>query len=148
MPEFISHIQGTPSWAELTTSDYQGALTFYSALLGWEDEANEMSPGMYYHMQKLEGLEVAALYQQGEEEKQQRVPPYWKVYFTVDDIRKSSEQAKESGASVIFGPMEVFDAGYAAILQDPQGAVLAFWRTKDYIGHGSRVKRRPPSGTN
>ncbi len=107
-----------------------------------------MSPGMYYHMQKFEGLEVAALYQQGEEEKQQRVPPYWKVYFTVDDIRKSSEQAKESGASVIFGPMEVFDAGYAAILQDPQGAVLAFWRTKDYIGHGSRVKRGPPSGTN
>ena len=148
MPEFTSHIQGTPSWAELTTSDYQGALTFYSALLGWEDEANEMSPGMYYHMQKLEGLEVAALYQQGDEEKQQGVPPYWKVYFTVDDIRKSSEQAKESGASVIFGPMEVFDAGYAAILQDPQGAVLAFWRTKDYIGHGSRVKRGPPSGTN
>ena len=86
MPEFTSHIQGTPSWAELTTSDYQGALAFYCALFGWEDEANEMSPGMYYHMQKLEGLEVAALYQQGEEEKQQRVPPHWKVYFTVDDI--------------------------------------------------------------
>jgi len=125
MPEFTSHIQGTPSWAELTTSDYQGALTFYSALLGWEDEANEMSPGMYYHMQKLEGLEVAALYQQGDEEKQQGVPPYWKVYFTVDDIRKSAAQAKESGVSVIFGPMEAFDAGYAVILQDSQGAVLA-----------------------
>ena len=50
-----------------------------------------MSPGTYYHMQKLEGLEVAALYQQGDEEKQQGVPLYWKVYFTVDDIRKSSE---------------------------------------------------------
>ena len=148
MPEFTSHIQGTPSWAELTTSDYQGALTFYCALFGWEDEANEMSPVMYYHMQKLEGLEVAALYQQGDEEKQQGVPPYWKVYFTVDDIRKSSEQAKESGASVIFGPMEVFDAGYAAILQDSQGAALALWRAKDYIGHGSRVQWGPPSGTN
>lgn len=79
MPEFTSHIQGTPSWAELSTSDYQGALTFYSALFGWEDEANEISPGMPYQMQKLKGLEVAALYQQG-------VPPHWKVYFTVDDI--------------------------------------------------------------
>ena len=148
MPEFTSHIQETPSWAELATSDYQGDLTFCSAPFGREDEANEMSPGMYYHMQKLRGLEVAALYQQGVEEKQQGVPPYWKVYFTVDDIRKSSAQAKESGASVIFGPMEVLDTGHAVILQDPQGAVLAFWRTKDYIGHGSRVKRGLPSGTN
>jgi predicted enzyme related to lactoylglutathione lyase len=86
MPEFTSHIQGTPSWAELFTPDDQGALTFYSALFGWEDEANKMGPGMYYHMQKLKGLEVAALYQQGDEEKQQGVPPHWKVYFTVVDI--------------------------------------------------------------
>ena len=86
MPEFTSHIQGTPSWPELSTSDYQGALTFYNALFGWEDEANEMGPGMSYRMRKLKGLEVAALYQQGYEEKQQGVPPHWKVYFTVDDI--------------------------------------------------------------
>ena len=138
MPEFTSHIQGTPSWAELFTPDDQGALTFYSALFGWEDEANEMGPGMYYHMQKLKGLEVAALYQQGDEEKQQSVPPHWKVYFTVDDIQKSSEQAKESGGSVIFGSMEVFDAGHAAILQDPQGAVFALWQAKDHIG--ARIK--------
>ena len=86
MPEFTTHIQGTPSWAELSTSDYQGALMFYNALFGWEDEANEMGPGMSYQMQKLKGLQVAALYQQGDEEKQQGVPPHWKVYFTVVDI--------------------------------------------------------------
>jgi len=83
-----------------------------------------MSPGMYYHMQKLRCLEVAALYQQGVEEKQQGVPPYWKVYFTVDDIRKSSAQAKESGVSVIFGPMEA-RRWLCGVLQDSQGAVLA-----------------------
>ena len=138
MPEFSSHVQGTPSWAELSTTDDQGALAFYGALFGWEDEPNEMGPGMYYHMQKLNGLEVAALYQQGDEEKQQGVPPHWKVYFTVDDIQKSTEQATESGATVIFGPMEVFDAGHAAILQDPQGAVFALWQPKEHIG--ARIK--------
>jgi hypothetical protein len=148
MPEFTSHIQGTPSWAELFTPDDQGALTFYSALFGWEDEANEMGPGMYYHMQKLKSLEVAALYQQGDEEKQQGVPPHWKVYFTVDDIQKSSEQAKKSGASVIFGPMEVFDAGHAAILQDPQGAVFALWQAKDHIGARIKGETGPSPGTN
>jgi predicted enzyme related to lactoylglutathione lyase len=138
MPEFTSHVQGTPSWAELSTTDDQGALAFYSALFGWMDEANEMGPGMYYHMQKLNGLEVAAMYQQGDEEKQQGVPPHWKVYFTVDDIQTSTEQAKESGATVIFGPIDVFDAGHAAILQDPQGAVFALWQAKDHIG--ARIK--------
>ena len=38
----------------------------------------------------------------------------------------------------MFGPMEVFDAGHAAILQDPQGAVFALWQAKEHIG--ARVK--------
>ena len=88
---------------------------------------------MYYHMQKLRGLEVAAMYQQGNEE-QQGVPPHWKTYFTVDDIAKTTEQANESGATVMFGPIEVFDAGHAAVLQDPQGAVFALWHGKNHIG--------------
>jgi predicted enzyme related to lactoylglutathione lyase len=134
MPEFTSHLQGTPSWVELSTTDDQAALAFYGALFGWVDEPNEMGPGMYYHMQKLRGLEVAAMYQQGDEEQQQGVTPHWKTYFTVDDIAKTTDQAKESGAKVMFGPMEVFDAGHAAILQDPQGAVFALWQAKDHIG--------------
>ena len=89
---------------------------------------------MYYHMQKLRGLEVAAMYQQGNEEQQQGVPPYWRTYFTVDDIAKTTEQANESGATVMFGPIEVFDAGYAAVSQEPQGAVFALWHGKNHIG--------------
>jgi|GEM_PF-6456004 hypothetical protein len=38
---------------ELSTSDDQGALAFYGALFGWVDEANEIGPCMYYHMQML-----------------------------------------------------------------------------------------------
>lgn len=48
------------------------------------------------------------------------------------------DRAKESGATVMFGPMEVFDAGQAAMLQDPQGAVFALWQAKEHIG--SRIK--------
>ena len=69
MPEFTSYIEGTPSWAEPSTSDDQGAL------FGWVDEANEIGPGMYYHMQMLNGLEVAALYQQSEEKSNSEFRP-------------------------------------------------------------------------
>jgi len=138
MPEFTSYIEGTPSWAELSTSDDQGALAFYGALFGWVDDANEIGPGMYYHMQMLNGLEAAALYQQAEEGKQLGIPPHWKVYFTVDDIQKFAEIVVSLGGSVDFGPMEVFEAGHAVILHDPQGAVFALWQPKDHIG--ARIK--------
>jgi len=133
MPEFYSHIQGIPSLVELCTTDDQAALACYGALFGWVDDPQEMGPGMYYHMQKLRGLEVAAIYQQGNEE-QQGVPPHSKTYFTVDDIAKTTEQANESGATVMFGPIEVFDAGHAAVPQDPQGAVFAMPQGKNHIG--------------
>ena len=42
---------------------------------------------MYYHMQTLNGLEVAVLYQRVEEEKQLGISPHWKVYIIVDDIQ-------------------------------------------------------------
>ena len=35
---------------------------------------------------------------------------------------------------MMFGPIEVFDAGHAAVLQDPQGAVFALWHGKNHIG--------------
>jgi predicted enzyme related to lactoylglutathione lyase len=134
MPEFTSHPQGTPSWVELSTTDDQAALAFYGELFGWVDDPQEMGPDMFYHMQKLSGLEVAAIYQQGEEEKEQGVPPHWNTYFTVDDIDQTVGNAEQSGATVIMGPMDVFDAGRMAMLQDRQGAVFAVWQPKEHIG--------------
>ncbi|MDA1127827.1 MAG: VOC family protein [Chloroflexi bacterium] len=138
MPEFASHPQGTPSWTDLSTTDDQAALAFYGALFGWVDDPQEMGPGMYYHMQKLNGLEAAAIYQQGEEEKGQGVPPHWNTYFTVDDVDQSAAKAKQSGATLFLEPMDVFDAGRMAYVQDPQGAMFALWQPKEHIG--SRVK--------
>ena len=57
MPEITSYPQGASSWTELSTTDEAGALKFYSALLGWEDDPQPMGPDMgFYHMQRLNGL--------------------------------------------------------------------------------------------
>ena len=71
MPDVTSHAQGAPSWAELDTTDEAGALSFYSALFGWEDDPQEIVPGWFYHMQRLNGLEAAAIYRQSDEELEQ-----------------------------------------------------------------------------
>ncbi len=138
MPEFTSHSPGAPSWAELDTTDEQGALSFYSALFGWADDPQEMVPGWFYHMQRLNGLEAASIYRQSEEERSQNVPPHWNIYFTVNNVDETVEAVGRHGGSVVYGPVDVFDAGRMAICQDPQGAHFAIWQAGQHIG--CRVK--------
>ena len=134
MPEVTSHAIGAPSWAELSTTDEAGALAFYGALFGWEDEANEMGPDSYYHMQKVKGLYACSIYQQGEEERSQNVPPHWNIYFTVENVDNTMTAVTQNGGQVVFGPMDVFEAGRMAMCQDPQGAFFAIWQPKMHIG--------------
>ncbi len=134
MPEVTSHAPGAPSWAELSTTDESGALAFYGALFGWADDPQEMGPEWYYHLQKLNGLEAASIYLQGEEERSQNIPPHWNIYFTVASVDDTTETVKQNGGNVVFGPMDVFEAGRMAFCQDPQGAYFAIWQANQHIG--------------
>ena len=138
MPEVIAHAPGTPSWVELDTTDEIGALSFYSALFGWEDDPQEITPGWFYHMQKLNGLPACSMYRQSEEELAQNVPSHWSTYFTVVDVDETVEAITRNGGTVAFGPMDVFEAGRMAMCQDPQGAFFAVWQPREHIG--CRVK--------
>ena len=141
MPEVTSYAPGTPSWAELSTTDEAGALAFYGALFGWEDEANEMGPGSYYHMQKVRGHYACSIYQQGDEERSQNVSPHWNTYFTVENVDDAMSSITRNGGTVVFGPMDVFEAGRMAMCQDPQGAHFAIWQPKMHIG--ATIKLEP-----
>ena len=141
MPEVTSHSHGAPSWADLATTDPAAALAFYTALFGWEDDPQPMGPDAFYHMQKINGLEAAAIFQQMDQEREQGIPPHWNTYITVDDVDSIALQAVELGGAVIFGPFDVFEAGRMAFIQDPQGAVFAAWQPKQHIG--ARVKFEP-----
>ena len=63
MPEITSHSHGAPCWADLSTTDPAAAVSFYSALFGWEDDPQPMpiGPDALFHMQKINGLEAAAI---------------------------------------------------------------------------------------
>ena len=110
MPEVTSHAPGTPSWFELTTIDENGALEFYSAIFGWVDDPQPIGENWLYHMQKLNGLEAAAIFQQQQEERSQGVPSHWNTYFTVTNVDESVAKVQQAGGTVLFGPMDVFTA--------------------------------------
>jgi predicted enzyme related to lactoylglutathione lyase len=76
-----------------------------------------------------------------EDERSQGVPPHWRVYFTVSNADEAVERVKQAGGNVIFGPMDVFDAGRMAMAFDPQGAMFAMWEPKTHIG--SSIQSEP-----
>ena len=116
-------------------------MEFYSAIFGWVDDPQPIYENWSYHMQKLNGLEAAAIYQQQAEELKLCVPPHWNTYFSVTNVDESVARVQQAGGSLLFGPMDVFAAGRMAMLQDRQGAAFAVWQAEGHIG--CRVKGEP-----
>ena len=85
-------------------------------------------------MQKVQGHYACSIYQQGEEERSHNVPSHWNVYFTVENVDNTMAAITKNGGSVVFGPMDVFEAGRMALCQDPQGAHFAIWQPRMHIG--------------
>ena len=135
MPEITSYRPGSFCWTELATSDAASSTKFYTQLFGWTTNEIPISDGMFYVILQRDGLSVAALYETKD------VPPNWLSYVNVTSVDESLAKAKELGANVVAGPMDVFDAGRMGVLTDPQGAPFGLWQAAKHIG--ARVAREP-----
>jgi predicted enzyme related to lactoylglutathione lyase len=114
---------GRFSWNELATSDYKGALQFYSGLFGWSpQEAMDMGEGNIYQIYGRGGPPLGGMFNKPDE---MPGPPMWLYYISVDDVNASVEKVKELGGEVVNGPMEVPDGDLIAQCLDPQGALFA-----------------------
>ncbi|HEX3572353.1 MAG TPA: VOC family protein [Acidobacteriaceae bacterium] len=106
---------------ELCTPDTKKAKDFYSALFGWSFNDNDMG-GMIYSTFKPTDGPGGGVY------SMPNMPTAWLAYVGVDDINASTEKAKSLGATVINGPMEIPNVGWATILADPTGAPIALFQ--------------------
>lgn len=125
---------GTFSWTDLATSDPDGAKRFYGELFGWEAVDMPIPGGGAYTMLRVDGDNVAALYELSAEMREQGAPPNWTSYVTVEDVDATAAKARELGATVQMDPFDVMDAGRMTLFQDPGGAMLAAWQPGDSIG--------------
>ena len=112
---------GRPSWYELTTSagNLKAAGDFYEKILGWKMADSGME-GFDYHLAKADGAMVAGLMVMPEANAS--MPPFWLVYFAVDDADAFVSRAEALGARVHRPPSDIPGTGRFAILGDPQGA--------------------------
>jgi predicted enzyme related to lactoylglutathione lyase len=132
MKDIKQHAPGTFCWIELGTKDTAEAKKFYSGLFGWSAKDLE-GPGMIYTMFQLEGQDIAGLY---ELNPKQPTPPGWLSYVSVTNADETTAQVRELGGKIILPPMDIPEAGRAALFSDPQGAVFGIWQPGHHTGAG------------
>jgi predicted enzyme related to lactoylglutathione lyase len=114
---------GDFSWHELLTTNTQTAWDFYHKLFGWaKTGAMDMGNGNMYQMFGHGGIPMGGLYT-----PPTGLPgrPLWIPYVMVRDARRTSEAAKDLGATIAHGPMEVPGGDWIFTGVDRQGAFFA-----------------------
>jgi predicted enzyme related to lactoylglutathione lyase len=113
---------GAPCRVDTFQPDPAAASRFYGELLGWSFDDPEDLPTGPYRRARREGRVVAGIGQ---------APPglagaVWSTYVATDDLNAACERGVASRASVVLGPVEGPDGGFA-ILTDPTGVAFSLW---------------------
>lgn len=134
MGERTEHRPGTFCWADVTTTDQEGAKAFYGGLFGWEADDRPVGDGVYYSMMRLGGKDVAAISPQPPFQRDAGIPPLWNSYVSVESADAIADRAKELGGNVHAPPFDVMEAGRMAVIQDPTGAFVLAWQPREHFG--------------
>jgi uncharacterized protein len=130
-----SYAPGTFCWADLGTTDADAAKAFYTRVFGWEAVDTEVGDAGTYTTFKLDGRDVAAMYEMDEEQRG-ALAPHWSSYVSVEDVDALAPRVRELGGEVLAEPFDVMQAGRTAALRDPTGATLHLWQPREQLGAG------------
>jgi uncharacterized protein len=111
---------------ELQTKDLARARDFYSRLFDWKLQDAPMPGGGTYTMIDVGNGTGGGMMTS----PAQGIPPHWLAYVGVDDIRASTQKARELGGKVVMEVTEVGEYGTMSVITDPTGATLAMWQSK------------------
>jgi predicted enzyme related to lactoylglutathione lyase len=119
-------MHGQFSWYDLMTPDPAASKKFYPAVTGWGTEEWDKAA---YTMWTAGGVPLGGMNPITPEQTAQGVRPHWLAYVTVDDVENSASKVKSLGGQVMHGPEDIPDVGRFAIIRDPQGAMLAIFKS-------------------
>jgi predicted enzyme related to lactoylglutathione lyase len=110
-------------WNELVTTDQTAAFAFYHEIFGWEKLLDhDMGPMGNYLIYGRNGQQLGGMFNKP---KEMPMPPSFIYYVQVDSLDAALACAKNMGAKVLNGPMEVPGGARIVQLMDPQGAAIA-----------------------
>lgn len=113
---------GAPAWFELHTNAYDESVAFYRDVFGWDTHAMSVDPSFRYTTLgegegQLSGIMDATNF------LPEGVPPYWVVYFAVEDTDAALDRVVELGGSVL-EKAEDTPYGRMGTVADPTGATF------------------------
>ncbi len=112
---------GMPCWYELSTrpGELGAAGDFYRRVLGWS-VADAGMQGFTYHLASAGGDRVAGLMNMPEDCA--TMPPFWMIYFAVDDCDAAADAIRRTGGRIHREPADIPGTGRFAVAADPAGA--------------------------
>jgi hypothetical protein len=108
-------------WNELSTSDPDAAVAFYTRQFGWKQEGDmDMGEMGKYRFIQSGPVTIGAI---------MRRPPQlpvsvWTYYIGVDDVDRAVAAINTGGGQILHGPMEIPGGEFALNGVDPQGAAF------------------------
>jgi predicted enzyme related to lactoylglutathione lyase len=144
MSERSEYAPGEFCWVSLSTTDVEGAQSFYGDLLGvdWEPAPGPAEETGGYGFFLKDGKQVAGM----GPTQQEGQPSAWSSYVKVEDADATAETVKEAGGQVLFGPADLpNESGRVAMLQDPTGAL--FWINQQQEHPGAQLVNEVGSWT-
>lgn len=123
----VAEVDNTFCWADLSTPDPERAGKFYSGLFSWEMMKDPKDTSGYTHIKNGEdfigGIPPAT-------HRNPNAPPHWLVYVKVGSVEAATAKAGQLGGKVLMPPRKMENVGTWSIIADPQGAVLALFKSE------------------
>jgi len=121
-------MHGQFAWYDLVTPDVAAATKFYPAVTGWG--TMPWADGAYT-MWAANNQPLGGIAPISREQSAQGIPPHWLAYVAVGDVDSSARTASALGGQVLHGPEDIPDVGRFAIIRDPQGGMVAIFRSSN-----------------
>jgi predicted enzyme related to lactoylglutathione lyase len=119
---------GALTWTELATRDPEAAKRFYTSLFGWKEKTST-GGGMTYTEFSAGDQPMAGMMEMNAQMVSMNVPPNWLTYFQVADVDATANNATRLGGKLTVPPMDIPNTGRFSVIQDPQGAVFAIYKS-------------------
>ncbi|HVO51802.1 MAG TPA: VOC family protein [Thermoanaerobaculia bacterium] len=134
------HLPGKFVWFDLLTNDAKAAEAYYGGLFGWTFEVlKDHEPP--YKIIRDKGQPIGGVVDMTTR-KEQLPESTWLGYVSVPDVDAAAAAFKEKGGAVLKAPFDVARLARAAVVTDPQHALLGLI----HIAKGDPPDTPPASG--
>lgn len=127
MPERQQTAPGAPCWIDLSTSDVDGAIDFYTALFGWRAERSDGQAGRADFT--LNGIPIVGAVQKDPDAE---YTDEWIPYLLTTDAAGTAARVSEAGGTNAFDVMTIPGVAVTGVAIDPSGATFGY---REPLGH-------------